>query len=205
MRFLPPITLITQAWTGDFPTRGNPVVADCVIGFSFGYRGKHPLDQSLIKQTATGFQGEKGVKPGLSNQDLASVALRCFPRLPKILQFEIADAYKESAADTDEKPIRIEHHRRPHRYLDTLEVAQQAQDIMKQHSWKKAVILAHPNHMPRVVAVCQKLGIDCIVTRDTVGAVEFDLLSSQKWTRSLERWHGYEPLCLYYFRLKGWI
>lgn len=184
---------VIQAMSGNYAVRGKLSDADCVVGFAFGYRGK--------SKTRT---------PGLSNQDLANVIMNRFPDLPKILQLEIADAIKEAGgAGTKDILVISKRRSRDHAMaaheLDTQEVAQQAKELMDSHGWKKAVLVAHPNHMPRVQEVCSKVGIDWVATDDLKGAVEFDPLSSQKWTRSIDKWRGYEPIALMYYRAKGWV
>lgn len=183
-----PLDLLEQAWTGNYEAQGELKDADCVIGFSFGYRGRG-----------------KHIEPGLSNQDLANVAIRHYDKLPKILQWEIADAYIDQHKDHHPPIVRISKHRQRGKYLDTFEVAAQAKEAMRQRGWKKAVLLAHPYHLPRVQAVCTRLGIDWVATDDLRGAVEFDLKSTQKWTRDLEAWRGYEPLAMSFYRAKGWL
>lgn len=183
-----PIETLVASWTGDYEVRGKLQDADCVLGLSFGYRGKGT-----------------GVTPGLSNQDLANVALKHFADLPKILQFEIADAYTESVHNNGGVVERINHHRKKNKYLDTREVVDQARLIMGKHGWKHPVLLAHPNHMPRVQLACDRLGIDWIATDHLKGAIEFDPLSTQKWTRDIDQWRGYEPLAMAFYSLKGWV
>lgn len=173
--------------TGRYQVKGSLSEADCVIGFSFGYRGTRP-----------------NIAPGLSNQDLAELAIQQLSELPKILQFEIADAYAQ-AKGPDRVPIRrITKHQQSWRYLDTREVALQAKQLMKRYGYSQAVLLAHPYHLPRIQLVCDQLGINWVTLPDMRGAVEFDPQSSQKWTRSLDLWRGYEPLALIYYRMKGW-
>ncbi len=179
---------MTHAWTGRYATYGSTSDADCVIGFSFGYRGNG-----------------RHVAPGFSNDDLADVAIKHYPRLPKILQFEIADAYVAAGGPFAKRITRIAHHRVAHRYLDTHEVAAQAKIVMERHGWKTAILLADPYHMPRVQAVCNKLEVNWVATNDTRGAVEFDLKSTQNWTRSLAAWRHYEPMALMFYRLRGWV
>jgi uncharacterized SAM-binding protein YcdF (DUF218 family) len=183
-----PLEVIEQAWTGEYQTKGSLKHADCVLGFSFGYRGKG-----------------KSVTPGLSNQDLANVCSKQFAGLPKILQFEIADAYEQAGGEGAEKVLRISKHRRKGQYLDTREVAEQGQRLMAKQGWKTAVLLAHPYHMPRIQMVCTHLGINWVATDDLRGAVEFDPQSTQKWTRSVDQWRGYEPLAITFYRMKGWL
>jgi hypothetical protein len=195
-----------QAWTGQYEAHGDPQKADCLIGFSFGYRGGRAQGASLAAQaTARRFWRKHPVSPGLSNEDLAAVAARDFAHLPKIMQFEIADAYGALKAPGARQVERIEHHRDPQYYLDSREVAVQARAIMRARGWRRAIILAHPNHIPRLDLICARLGIRTIVTGVERGAVEFDPRASQKWTRNLQRWRGYEPLVLVYYWLKGWV
>lgn len=179
--------LAAHAWTGHYQVQGERSSADCVLAFSFGYRGRVGRD----------------VTPGISNQDIANLALKLAPKLPKVMQFEVADAYK--AAGGSGAVHRIEKHRLQKKYLDTREVAVQAKIVMQEEGYKTALLIAHPHHVPRCVAVCDKLGIDVVVSDDLRGAVEFDPLSSQKWTRNLDEWRGYEPLAIEYYALKGWI
>lgn len=183
-----PVEPLVASWTGQYETRGKIADADCVIGLSFGYRGEG-----------------KNVTPGLSNQDLANVAFKKFSGFPKILQFEIADAYSELGTKEPGKVIRIEKHRKRGKYLDTREVIEQAKLIMDEQGWRKPVILAHPFHMPRVQLVCDRLGIDWIATDVEVGQIEFDPLSTQKWTRDIDHWRGYEPLAMAFYGFKGWV
>lgn len=179
--------IAAQAVTGHYHVHGELKDADCVIGFSFGYRGRVDHD----------------VTPGLSNQDLANFSLRQMASLPQVLQFEIADAY--AAAGGKSVVERVEKHRTPGKYLDTREVAVQAKAIMEQNGWKTAVILAHPNHVPRCDMVCRKLGIETVTIAGLRGAIEFDPLSSQKWTRDIDQWRGYEPLAIMFYGLRRWI
>ena len=183
-----PLEEIEAGWTGHYELKGKLADADCVIGPSFGFRGK---------------PGYGHAEPGLSNQDLAAVAAKYYGKLPKILQFELADAYQAHGKRPGEKVYTIKRHRKRGKYLDTREVLEQAKIIMQEHGFKTAVLLAHPNHMPRVQMCCDVLGINWVATPELRGAVEFDPLSAQKWTRSIDQWRGYEPLALAFYRMKG--
>jgi hypothetical protein len=196
-----------RAFTGRYKTHGDPATADCVIGFSFGYRGGKVVSQGLATQATAHsvLPQRQKVYPGLSNEDIADLAVRKYPDLPKIFQFEIADAYKTLEGPNAKQVTRIEKHHDPRYYLDSREVAYQAAEIMKKHGWKNAIIMGHPNHIPRLDAICKRLGINTIVTRDEYGGVEFDLRASQKWTRSIDKWRSYEPLVIMYYWLKGWV
>ncbi len=60
------------AKTNTYVAHGDVKAADCVIGFSFGYRDK-----------------ENGISPGKSNEQLAAFIESSLPESPLILQFEI--------------------------------------------------------------------------------------------------------------------
>ena len=157
------------------------MVADCIIGFAFGYRK----------------EGEQ-ILPGLSNEDLARIAEQYLSDIPLILQFEIADIYQGKG-----KVFRIEEHRSEGQYLDTREVAEQALAIMENHGWQSALLLAHPDHLPRVKTVCEKLGIKTVIPTNL--EVRFDPESEQEWTRSKEAWGKREKQVVEYYKKQGWI
>lgn len=164
-------TLTNQAITGKYVPHGEISDGDCVIGFSFGYR--------LVNGR---------IQAGLSNEDLADFIVKLKMKIPLILQFEIADALIKLNLTV----LRISKHRQEGAYLDTGEVAKQAFGIMKKNKWKKAVLVAHPFHMPRVDAVCKKLGIVTIVPKG-LEVIRFDSNSAQEWTVSEEAWSKHEP------------
>jgi hypothetical protein len=175
----------TRAQTGNYETHGDIVDADCVIGFSFGFR-----------------KNGTRTEPGLSNQDMARLIYKLSFELPTILQFEIADGLPSDAKK--DNVFRIEAHRKLGAYLDSREVADQAKTIMKAHDWHKALIVAHPYHVPRVDALCKKLGIDTIVP-PTLGVIRFDPESEQERTQSIENWLEYEPKAIDRDAARGWI
>jgi uncharacterized SAM-binding protein YcdF (DUF218 family) len=174
-----------QAGCGRYTVKGDLKNADCVIGFAFG-----------------GVREGTGVRPGQSNDNLARYALKHCPTLPKILQGEIADAFLALAAGC--ALLRVDRHRRPDRYLDTREVAEQAVLLMHAHGWRTAVILAQGHHVPRADAVCRKLGIRTVVPPG-LERVPFCPHSVQRWTRNARAWLRRETLALLYYRWAGWI
>ena len=178
-------SLCRQTWSGHYTVIGNLNEAQCVLGFSFGAVGQEPE-----------------VRPGLSNEDLASYALEHFVHLPKILQREVADAYLCLAPGSQVE--RINYHRQPTRYLDTREVAEQAWGIMEHHGWRTAALLAHGHHMPRVHAVCQRVGISTVALPG-LEKIRFCPDSAQRWTRSRQAWFRREVLTIFYYRWQGWI
>jgi hypothetical protein len=162
--------LTNQAITGNYETHGKISDGNCVIGFSFGFQQEGEL-----------------IHPGLSNQDIAKFITDTFSNKPLILQFEIMDALKANGQNI----FRISKHREAEKYLDTSEVAKQAQIIMANNLWDKAIIVAHPFHMPRVYAVCKKVGLDTIVPSG-LESIRFDPNSAQEWTRNKDAWANRE-------------
>jgi len=183
MRQVSTAQLKIRASTGDYLQHGSASGTDCVIAFAFGYRqvGGH-------------------IEPGSSNQQIAGHIIEAYFRLPKIVQHEIADALPPTARAV----YRIEQHRQPGEYLDTREVAVQAKDIMDRHGWKKAIIIAHPYHLPLADATCQKLGI-ATVAPSGLSAIGFDPDSAQDWTRDPAAWTTHEAEAIDRDAAKGWI
>ncbi len=151
---------VERALSGDYQRHGDPADADCVVAAAFGYR-----------QDGT---------PGRSNEQLASFIATRFPALPKILQFEIADALG------DPKAIRISAPAEAAR-LDTPDLIAQAKTVMDQHGWRTAIVVAHPHHVPWVDFLSQQAGIETI-TPDGLQVVGFEPESAQYWTRNKEAW-----------------
>ncbi len=159
--------------------------ADCLIGFAFGYR----IEANHIT-------------PGLSNQDLADVIHQHYDQLPMILQHEIALALG-GVAETPNLHV-VSRHRIAGDYLDTHEVAAQAKAFMDVHSWTSAIIVAHPVHMPRAIAICQKLGIETIAASH-LDKVRFDPKSAQFQTRDQASWDEYSPRVTAEDAAMGWL
>lgn len=157
--------LTTQAITGKYSAHGDIKDGNCVIGFSFGY-------QKINEE----------ITPGISNEDIAGFIEKNVKVKPLILQFEIANAFK-----LDQTIFKITQHRKKGEYLDTSEVAKQAQMEMIKNGWNKAIIVAHPFHMPRVDAICAKLGIKTIAPSG-LESIRFDPNSYQEWTQSKKKW-----------------
>lgn len=174
--------MVRRSSDGRYIQHGQVEEASCVLGFSFGYRLNH---------------GQ--ILPGQSNDDIANFIETHYSHLPKILQFEIADAMP-----TEKDVYRIQHHRIPGKYLDTREVAFQAREIMQRQGWIKAILMAHPNHVPRVDAICKKLGIFTIVP-EGLEVIRFDSLSEQLWTRNGKVWAEHEANSIPYAAKQGWI
>jgi hypothetical protein len=178
--------LFRQAWSGAYRPEGNADEADCLLAFSFGG----------VRQGDT-------IRPGASNAALARYAHEHFGHLPMILQGEIADACgpRPSGPGT----WRIDRHRCPGRYLDTHEVAVQARQIMARQGWEIAIVLAQSHHVPRVAAVCRKLGLGTVVPPG-LEHIPFCPDSFQGWTRSRLRWIRREVGAILYYRFwKMWI
>lgn len=172
-----------QATTGQYAPHGAAKDADCVIAFSFGLEG----------------QGESA-KPGKGNEQIAEFAYKHFGKLPKLFQWEVADAYPDDGT----VQLRVARHRKEGEYLHTYEVAEQFKTYMTQKGLKRAVLIAHPHHVPRCDAVCRKLEIDTVVP---VGleVIPFDSNSSQEWTRSKAAWAEREPASIDHSKERNWL
>jgi hypothetical protein len=177
--------LARQSWTGRYTPTGDIAEAQCAIGFSFG-----------------AVQDGQTLRPGVSNEELAQFARAHLAHLPLILQAEIADAYGEPQPGV--LLHRIEKHRQAGAYLDTRELACQAWEVMQAHGWQTVVVLAHGHHVPRVAAVCRKLGMSVILLPG-LESVGFCPDSVQPWTRGWRAWCPREAGAIVYYRWKGWL
>ena len=174
-----------QAIFGNYKPRGDPAAADCVLAFSFGR-----------------VEGQAGREPGSSNEDLADFALSAGCGRPLILQGEIADAYLTRTSGN--VVFRIEQPWNTRKHFDTRHVAVLAFEVMIAHGWRSALIVAHPNHLPRAEAVCRRLGIVTVVSSG-LRSIRFCSNSSQRWTRCRRNWILRETLAIPYYRIRGWL
>ncbi len=175
-----------QAEANTYEVHGDPVVADCIIGFSFGYA------ENMV-------DGKKTVQPGKSNLQLAAFIEANFTRLPLIVQFEIADGLVVT------KPaLVVKEHRQAGEYLNSREIAEQALEYMRVNNWNTAVIVTHPAMEARNDAICRKLGMETI-TPAGLESIEYDELSVQAWTRSRAAWWKREKAVINICVVKGWI
>ncbi|MEK7160852.1 MAG: hypothetical protein AAB724_02390 [Patescibacteria group bacterium] len=164
---------------------------------------------------AQSFGGRKD-GPGLSNEALAKIAFYASMvsdpvRLPVILQWEIVGCFPGG-----EMVGVIHRHRQTGKYLDAREMLAQAWEICQKSKdvwfrpekqvdlfWKKAIIVAHPDHMWRVMKAAEKIGFE-VMAADTTG-VPYDKESVQWWTRSRFRFRAREIPARIYYLLRGWI
>jgi hypothetical protein len=123
--------------------------------------------------------GKRGNKPGISNRFLGQAVRKLYEEynLPIILQWEIADCLIDI-------PVlkRIESHRIKGDYLDTYEVLYQARKFCKEKKLNKPILVAHQDHLPRVIKVAKKLGFKPI--KKEFLYIPYDKHSSQPWTRN---------------------
>ncbi|MBI5913490.1 hypothetical protein HY839_03575 [Candidatus Azambacteria bacterium] len=143
--------------------------------------------------------GLRGDKPGISNEALTKVVAdlwRCY-HLPLVLQWEIADCLPGV-----HKAGVIRRHRTEGEYLDTHEVLAQSREICKK-GWTKAIVVAHPDHMWRVVRVAENVGFHAIPA--DVQDIPYDPQSSQSWTRSKMCFIPREIAARLLYFMKGWL
>jgi hypothetical protein len=160
---------------------GSAEVADCVLGFAFGFR-----------------RGPRGRLPGATNAYLGA----CVDRLPRdarrILQEEIADATQHREHLTS-----IPSSRPAGDYVDTRTIAVEMAEIVRRENYAHVVVVAHPRHMRRAIRTLARLG----VRGRPAGNLEdapFDPLSAQPWTRGPVRWRIRETVSLLMYRARGW-
>ncbi len=156
---------------------------ECVIALAYGYRR---------------VRGQ--IVPGPPNEELAAVVHSQYSHLPKILQFEVADAF----ATLDSEPVlRIERHR-SNSYLDTREVLVQASALCRKSGWNTVALVAHPLHVPRIQKCAERLGlktdpIQLALIQNT--NISFDKSSEQSWTRSEPAMRFHEALAGVLYRV----
>ncbi len=160
--------------------------------------------------------GRRKEGPGLSNETLARIAfytsiISDSVHLPLILQWEINSCFPAAG-----RTGVIRRHRQAGKYLDTREMLAQAWEICQKPKgvyflpgvpinmpWKKAIIVAHPDHMWRVMRTAEKIGFEVMVA-DT-SSVPYDKESVQWWTRGQARFIPREILTRVLYLLRGWI
>lgn len=180
MKFLKKFFQCIFYWKLEPSSKGELKDSDVILALSFGRR----------ENTS-----------GMSNIQLAlgveMLALEF--GLPVITQWEISErltAYIDKAGE-------IREHRIKGKYLDTREMLIQSLEICKKRNWKKAVIVAHPDHVWRCAETAKKLGFETVIA-DTA-YVEYDEQSVQPWTRSRARFVPREIAARLLFLFKGWI
>lgn len=131
------------------PPRGRIKDADALFGLSFGGNYHVP------KRT-------RPKDPGLCNWHLALAAhgLRLMrgSNLPLALQEEVNDSSPKLSAE-----LVVTQHRRPGCWLGTYEVLDQMRELARARGWKKIAVVGHPEHLPRIVWVLEKMGFEVIV------------------------------------------
>jgi uncharacterized SAM-binding protein YcdF (DUF218 family) len=179
------VVLATSSLTGRYRPGGDQMTADCVVAVSFGYR-----------------RGEFGeTLPGASNEALAEAVARDSRGLPVIAQAEVDDALK-GVRDGRGADFRVEDQHES-QYFGTYEVLKTTADIMRKRGWARAMLIAHPHHVPRASAMMRNLGIEAIVPPGL--AAPWDTRSQQWWTRSPASWAVRELPTVAYSAWKGWL
>jgi len=138
---------------------------------------------------------------GISNKYLSEVVKiirKDYPRIIPILQKEIA-----SWLFLDRRLLKyvISKHRKKGKYLDTIEVLEQAKEICGNN--KKVILIAHPDHLPRCILTARLLGFE-----PAEGRVPKDIpydnssFNTQWWTKSKLRFMFWEFIAYLWLFLK---
>jgi hypothetical protein len=168
--------------------QGKMEEAEVIIVLAFGHRGpNNPGDSNIFLAKAV----------SRTSLNLAYI-------LPMILQGEILQALPWSSPR--DSIFSIEKHRQPGKYLDTREFLLHAWEFCVKSGLgrnTKAIIIAHPWHLPRIIMMAERIGFRVVVPN--IGLIAFDPDSHQWWTRNWFLWIIRELpgriLCL----IKGWI
>ena len=156
MRFIKMLLKCIFHWREKYATEEEMKNVQALIGFSFG--GK---EHSYCK----------------SNKFLANIASEILGKynIPLITQWELSELMWI-------KPISIGKHRISGKYLDSYEVAKQAEEVLQKNNWKNVAILAHPDHAWRCAAILKKMGFNVVAINTS--DCPYDSESNQKWTRN---------------------
>ena len=181
MEFMKKLLSCIFCWKVDASKDEEIRRSDVVIALSFGL-------------------GKNGM--GMSNLQLAFAAEDVCDRynIPVIAQWEIADSHL--LTDTYKAGV-VREHRVEGKYLDTREVLEQAAAICAKEGWKKAIIVAHPDHLWRCAEAAKKFGFEVAIA-DT-SCVVYDEGSVQSWTRSRSKFVPREIAARLLYLCKGWI
>lgn len=156
--------------------------ADCILGFSFGCRKEGTI-----------------LVPGTANAALAQFIEKRLPRLPLVLQYEIADALTVLQPE-----FVIREHREKGKYLDSREVALQGIEYMKANNWTKAIVVTHSALEARNDYICTAFGITTIAP-EGLEEIPYDDESAQLWTRDATSWWQREEAVLETCYQNGWL
>ncbi|MFH0952463.1 MAG: hypothetical protein V1838_04780 [Patescibacteria group bacterium] len=144
-------------WNIEISPLVSLVNAEVVMALSFGRRRQEP-----------------GIVNVMMTETISHLSTKY--QLPVIAQAEIADCLSNlEVAGVVRRCL-------DGRYLDTHEVVRQMAAICRRYGWKRAVIVAHPHHLWRVVKVAEKFGLKLIIPN--IGKIRYDSHSVQLWTRS---------------------
>lgn len=185
------LDIMHYAWHGDMPVIGSLDEADAVIGFSFGVH----------------YDNEGGIAdPGMTNRQLAryllnSEALRD-KEMPWFLQEEIAIAIEQEDSSASWRIVNLGSLKHPFKNYNTDELICANANQFATEQATTVVDLSHPYHMARTAANLYGRGL-YPVTLDTYGEVDFDPVSSQRWTRDPWSWRKREMLAIGLFAAKG--
>ena len=162
-----------------------------------------PCKESVMRNSDVILAQSFGLRangPGISNEALARVVdklYHCYS-FSLVLQWEIADCLPDLPKDGI-----IRSHRVEGKYLDTFEVLSQMMMICEKQDWRKAIIVAHPDHSWRVARTAEKIGFEVVVA-DTL-LVPYDKESIQWWTRSRWKFLPREIMARVFCLIHRWI
>lgn len=175
--------LAPSALTGRYCSTGHLESSQCLIVLSFGYR-KNSDGQVL---------------PGPVNEQLAQEAVRLGGDIDIFAQAEVHKAIVKLTGNL----VHCVAPKGVGTYFDTHAFFDRCETMLTTRGFRKAIIVAHPHHVPRVQAVARNHGITAY-TPPGIYAI-WDKHSEQRWTRSPFTWARRELLVLFAYALRGWL
>jgi hypothetical protein len=169
------IRLLLGAVSGRYPLLGDPTDADCVVGHAFGTRTDGP---------------------GRVNELLARFLVeRVDPRLPWLLQGEIADALPPSAP-APALVVRGELSTSLGNQVDSWAVFERVRPFLAERGLSRPLLVAQAFHVGRVAREAERQGLRPVVPAGLPR--RFDRASTQRWTRNVALWVSREIPALAY-------
>jgi len=180
------IGTLVGAISGDYVPQGYVGDADCAIGLGFG-----------LRQNPDG-----SFDPGAGNWALAEYYNRHCSRLPGFVQDDLRRAVV-NAAWTYRMLSTIKRFGTIGQRATTHDLLEEMIADIRANGFEHPVLVAASHHVPRAVAIADKLGLQLIVPSGLPNG--FDPKSAQPWTRNGWLWAIKELPVLIQHRLKGWL
>jgi len=176
---------IVESALGRFEPVGNPFVADCIIGHSFGTETGREGVNAALAELMLGWQ-----------QKIAG-------EVPLIADQMLVDAFPEDERDKVALSVGGEISDTLGTKGGTWGVLLEARDYMLQYGLSRPMMVGHAGHIGRVVRQASKVENMPETIIPSVLPAYFDKDSEQAWTRSRALWVPREVIGSLVLRAKG--